>query len=52
MPASKRVIGNGILVLLLSLLMLFAGPALYAWFSGAHRVAERVERAMGYRRTF
>ncbi len=46
MPASNRVKATVILVLLLSLLMLFVGPALFVWFSGSHRVAQTVERVI------
>ena len=33
-------------MLLLSLIMLFAGPLLFTWFSGAHAVAGKVDRAI------
>jgi hypothetical protein len=32
------------ILLLLSLITLFAGPLLYQWFSGAHRIAATLER--------
>ncbi len=46
MPASKRVPLGGISLLLLSLLMLFAGPLLFSWFSGSHAVARTLDRAI------
>jgi len=33
-------------VLLLSLLMLFAGPLLFVWFSGSHKIARTVDRVI------
>lgn len=37
---------TGGFVLLLSLLMLFVGPALFVWFSGSHRVAHALDRVI------
>ena len=33
-------------MLLLSLLMLFAGPLLFVWFSGSHKIAQTVDRVI------
>ena len=46
MPASNWLKATGILVLLLSLLMLFVGPALFVWFSGSHHVAQTLDRVI------
>mgnify|MGYP000234674037 CR=1 FL=1 len=46
MPASNCLKATGILVLLLSLLMLFVGPALFVWFSGSHHVAQTLDRVI------